>query len=134
MNPPDDTKTTNPPTEPERRLNDALHRPWSVEEIRALGAATNLATAGAILGISRSQAYRLAAADQFPTPTIRVGTRVIVPVAALLRLLLLDDAPPAAAGTRLDPGASPSVDATTTDPADSPYGGMRTEHPQGVDL
>src|SRR6266540_3515766 len=60
---------------------------WTVEQIRALGAATNLATAAAILGIGRSQAYRLVAAGQFPAPVIRAGTRVVVPVAGLLRLL-----------------------------------------------
>ncbi len=105
---------------------------WTVEQIRALGAATNLGTAAAILGIGRSQAYRLVAADQFPAPIIRVGTRVIVPVAGLLRLLLVDDPDPTASGpARLDPGGGPSVDATTTRPADSPHQGNRTEHPPG---
>src|SRR5438067_13574641 len=93
---------------------------WTAEQIRALGAATDLATAASVLGISRSQGYRLAAADRFPAPVVRVGTRVIVPVAGLLRLLLLVDDPdltpvPAA---RLDPCADRSVDATTN-PADS---------------
>jgi hypothetical protein len=105
---------------------------WTAEQIRALGAATNLATAAAILGIGRSQAYRLVAADQFPAPVIRAGTRVIVPVAGLLRLLLVDDADPTAPGTaRLDPGGEASVDATTTRPADSAHRGRRIEHPQG---
>jgi hypothetical protein len=102
-----------------------------VEQIRALGAATNLATAAAVLGIGRSQAYRLVAAGQFPAPVIRVGTRVIVPVAGLLRLLLVDDTDPTAAGPRLDPGGASSVDATTTRAADSPPRGRRTEHRQG---
>ena len=109
---------------------------WTAEQIRALGAATNLGTAAAILGIGRSQAYRLVAADQFPAPIIRVGTRVIVPVAGLLRLLLVDDTDPTPPGTaRLDPGGEASVDATTTRPADSAHRGHRTghptEHPQG---
>lgn len=104
---------------------------WTAEQIRALGAATNLATAAAILGIGRSQAYRLVAAGQFPAPVIRIGTRVIVPVAGLLRLLLVDDTDPTAAGARLDPGGDPSVDATTTRPADSAHRGRRTDHPQG---
>ncbi len=105
---------------------------WTTEQIRALGAATNLATAAAILGIGRSQAYRLVAAGQFPTPVIRAGTRVIVPVAGLLRLLLVDDTAPITDGPgRLDPGGDRSVDATTTRPADSPHRGRRTEHPQG---
>lgn len=93
--------------------------PWTAERIRALGAATTLPTAAAVLGISRSQAYRLAATDTFPTPLIRAGTRIIVPVAGLLRLLLLDQpAPDPDGGRRLDPGPVSSVDATTPPPAD----------------
>jgi len=61
---------------------------------------------------------------------IRVGTRVIVPVAGLLRLLLIDD--PDTDTRRLDPSGDRSVDATTTHPADSPHRRHRThkgEHP-----
>ncbi|KWV33604.1 hypothetical protein AWV63_06220 [Micromonospora rifamycinica] len=93
--------------------------PWTAERIRALGVATTLPTAAAVLGISRSQAYRLAATDTFPTPLIRAGTRIIVPVTGLLRLLLLDQsAPDPAGGRRLDPAVVSSVDATTPPPAD----------------
>ncbi|MFI7026974.1 helix-turn-helix transcriptional regulator [Micromonospora sp. NPDC049900] len=93
--------------------------PWTVERIHALGAATTLPTAAAILGISRSQAYRLAATDTFPAPLIRAGTRIIVPVAGLLRLLLLDNPAPATDDSqRLDSGPVTSVDATTPPPAD----------------
>ncbi|GHJ09864.1 hypothetical protein TPA0907_42310 [Micromonospora humidisoli] len=107
--------------------------PWTAERIRALGAATTLPTAAAVLGISRSQAYRLAATDTFPTPLIRAGTRIIVPVAGLLRLLLLDQptTPGAHGGSRLDPGGVSSVDATTPPPADYHRHRWRrpTEHP-----
>lgn len=41
--------------------------------------------AGALLGISRRSAYRAAAAGQIPT--IRLGRRILVPVAMLYRLL-----------------------------------------------
>ncbi|WBB82134.1 hypothetical protein O7606_12640 [Micromonospora sp. WMMD882] len=94
--------------------------PWTAERIRALGAATTLPTAAAVLGISRSQAYRLAATDTFPAPLIRAGARIIVPVAGLLRLLLLDHltTPDADGGSRLDPVGVSSVDATTPPPAD----------------
>ncbi|WP_407663195.1 hypothetical protein [Micromonospora radicis] len=93
--------------------------PWTAERIRALGAATTLPTAAAVLGISRSQAYRLAATDTFPAPLIRAGSRIIVPVAGLLRLLLLDNpAPDPDGGRRLDPVGVSSVDATTPPPAD----------------
>jgi hypothetical protein len=101
--------------------------PWTAERIRALGAAATLPTAAAVLGISRSQAYRLAAADTFPTPVIRAGTRIIVPVAGLLRLLLLDNTTPTPDdGRRLDPVPESSVDATTTPPAD--YNRHRWRH------
>jgi hypothetical protein len=65
---------------------------WTVERIRALGVTTTLATTASVLGISRSQAYRLAATGQFPIPLIRAGSRIIVPVAALLYLLQPDPA------------------------------------------
>ncbi|MEU7983192.1 hypothetical protein AB0B63_32295 [Micromonospora sp. NPDC049081] len=107
--------------------------PWTVERIRALGAATTLPTAAAVLGISRSQAYRLAATDTFPTPLIRAGTRIIVPVAGLLRLLLLDHptTPDPDGGRRLDPAVVSSVDASTPPPADCTRNRWRhhVEHP-----
>ncbi|MFC7547997.1 helix-turn-helix transcriptional regulator [Plantactinospora sp. GCM10030261] len=102
---------------------------WTVERVRALGVTTTLATTASVLGISRSQAYRLAAADRFPLPLIRAGSRIIVPVAALLHLLQPD--PAAAGGGRLDAYAKVSVDATTPPPADSTRHRWRhqTEHP-----
>jgi hypothetical protein len=45
--------------------------------------------AGALVGLGRSAAYRAAKAGDLPT--IRVGGRVVVPTAALRRLLQLDD-------------------------------------------
>ena len=109
-------------TSPAAPLNDA--RVWNVDQVRALGATTTLATAASVLGISRSLAYRLAATNTFPTPVIRLGTRVRVPVDALVRLLVAnDDREPAAADLGpLDPDGDASVDATTSRPADStPY-------------
>ncbi|HEY0699565.1 MAG TPA: hypothetical protein VGD43_17345 [Micromonospora sp.] len=107
--------------------------PWTAERIRAPGAATTLPTAAAVLGISRSQAYRLAATDTFPTPLIRAGSRIIVPTAGLLRLLMLDnpEAGPASGGRGLEPCAESSVDATTPPPADYTHHRWRRhiEHP-----
>jgi hypothetical protein len=48
---------------------------WTLDRVRALGLTTTLTTAAAILGISRSQAYRLAATGTFPVPLIRAGIR-----------------------------------------------------------
>ncbi len=111
---------TDSTTSPGAPLNDASV--WNVDQVRALGTTTTLATAGSVLGISRSLAYRLAATNTFPTPVIRLGTRIRVPVDALVRLLVANDDPdPAAAdGGPLDAGGQVSVDATTSRPADSP--------------
>src|SRR5690348_3702006 len=87
---------TDSTTSPGAPLNDA--KAWSVDRVRALGATTTLATAASVLGISRSLAYRLAATNTFPTPVIRLGTRVRIPVDGLVRLLVVNDDPePAAA-------------------------------------
>ncbi|MER7889420.1 hypothetical protein ABTX15_06325 [Micromonospora sp. NPDC094482] len=104
---------------------------WTVDRVRALGVTTTLATAASILGVSRSQAYRLAATDAFPAPLIRAGNRIIVPVAGLLQLLLLDSPAPTNGGRRLDPDVKVSVDATTPPPADSTRHRWRhqTKHP-----
>ena len=61
--------------------------PWTPARIRALGAVTDIVTAGAILGLSRSAAYDLAARGEFPVAVMRVGSRYRVPVAALLTAL-----------------------------------------------
>ena len=49
--------------------------------------------AGEILGISRSSAYQAARTGEIPT--IRIGRRLVVPTAALLRLLDLEQPSPA---------------------------------------
>ncbi len=49
--------------------------------------------AGEILGISRSSAYQAARTGEIPT--IRIGRRLVVPTAALLRLLEFDNRPAA---------------------------------------
>lgn len=51
-----------------------------------------LEAAGRCFGMSRSAAYRLAAAGNWPTPLLRVGHRILVPTAAMHRLLLIDAA------------------------------------------
>ncbi len=105
---------------------------WTVDRVRALGVTTTLATAASVLGISRSQAYRLAAINAFPTPVIRVGTRIVVPVLGLLNLVLVDPHPDLEPGDRrLDPDPESSVDATTRPPADytDHRWRHRTEHP-----
>lgn len=70
-------------------------RAWSEQDIRGLGASTDLVTAASILGIGRTTAHTLARAGRFPVPVIRVGRRYRVPVAPILRLLALDPNQPA---------------------------------------
>jgi hypothetical protein len=74
----------------------AGRRVWSEQDIRGLGAATDLVTAAAILGIGRTTAHALVRAGEFPVPVIRIGHRYRVPVAPILGLLGLDPSPPAA--------------------------------------
>ena len=57
---------------------------WTEARIRALGAVTDLPTAGRIFGLGRSLAYELAKNDQFPAPVLRIGSRYRVPVAGIL--------------------------------------------------
>jgi hypothetical protein len=65
-------------------------RVWSAESIRALGASTTIETAGQILGMGRSKSYEMAKRGRFPVPVLRHGHRYLVPVAPLLRWLLID--------------------------------------------
>ncbi|MEV0809354.1 hypothetical protein [Micromonospora sp. NPDC050200] len=112
---------TNPADQTTRTTTDStttVGEVWTVERVRALGVTTTLAATASVLGISRSQAYRLAATDQFPIPLIRAGSRIIVPVAGLLQLLLVGDPASTDDHRRLDADAKVSVDATTPPPAD----------------
>jgi len=104
--------------------SDAVAAPtvWTAQRIRALGAVTDLQTAAAIFGLSRTTAYELARTDQFPVPVLRFGARYRVPVHVILTALGLpnsEDEPIAAAprgvgepvaGGRLDLGPDPRVD------------------------
>lgn len=60
---------------------------WTLDAIHELGVATDVETAGAILGIGRTKAYQLAKAGEFPVVIIRVGRRYVVPIGAILTLL-----------------------------------------------
>jgi hypothetical protein len=64
-----------------------LARPWTAEAVRGLGLTTDVATAGAILGIGRTKAYELAKHGEFPVKILRVGRRYLVPTTAMLAVL-----------------------------------------------
>jgi excisionase family DNA binding protein len=55
-----------------------------------LRATVTVQEAAQILGLGRNQAYEAAAAGQIPT--IRIGKRILVPIAALNRMLGIDGA------------------------------------------
>ena len=67
------------------------HDIWTAEEVIALGAHTDVETAGSVLGLSRTQAYEAVREDRFPVPVVRIGSRhTIVPVAPILDLLHIE--------------------------------------------
>lgn len=73
------------------------HQPepvWTAERIRALGTVTDVPTAAAIFGLSRSVAYDLVKTGAFPVPVLRFGTRYRIPVAAILTALHMSPANP----------------------------------------
>ncbi|MDT5027425.1 MAG: hypothetical protein QOE61_3851 [Micromonosporaceae bacterium] len=60
---------------------------WTAEAVRRLGMTTDVETAGAILGIGRTKAYKLAKDGEFPVKLLRIGRRDVVPIPALMTLL-----------------------------------------------
>ncbi len=64
---------------------------WTLDRIRALGAVTDVATAGEIFGLSRSGAYEMAQAGTLPVPVIKVGSRYRVSVTAIIAVLTATD-------------------------------------------
>ena len=63
---------------------------WNEEAIRRLGVRTNVETAGSIFGLSRTQSYESVRTGQFPVPVVRIGRRIVVPVAPILAALGLE--------------------------------------------
>jgi hypothetical protein len=80
-----------------------LTRTWSPAEVRALGVRTTLVTACEIAyGAKRTKAYELFRRGELDFPAVRVGNRVVVPVASLCRFLGIElepDTPTPAADT-----------------------------------
>ena len=61
------------------------------DQIDELGVSTDLVTAAAAFGISKSSAYTAAAKGTFPCAVIRVGSRYVVPTAGLRKALGMPD-------------------------------------------
>lgn len=72
---------------------------WTPEMIRALGVAASVPTIGEVFGMSRSQAYAAVEAGSFPVRVIRIGRRMVVPVADVLAVLGLEPAGGTAIGS-----------------------------------
>ena len=64
------------------------------EELLALPVTVDVVTAGRAFGMSRETAYDMAAAGTFPCPVLRVGRRLVVPRAGLLRVLGVENSAP----------------------------------------
>ena len=56
-------------------------------QLRDLPTVIDVTTAADLLGIGRSAAYELVRRGDWPTPTLRLGRLIKVPVAPLLELL-----------------------------------------------
>lgn len=66
-------------------------RVWTRQEVLALGVRTDLVTAyNLVFGGGKNRAWEAYHRDELPFPALRVGRKVVVPVAPLLRLLELD--------------------------------------------
>lgn len=64
------------------------------DDLRQLPVVVDLLTAATILGIGRTTAYELVRTGRWPTPVLRLGSRIRVPTAALRELLSLSTASP----------------------------------------
>ncbi len=74
---------------------------WTADQIRALGVRTDLATACSIVyGIGRSAAWDRYHRGELCFPAIRSGRGVVVPVAPLLKLMMVEEEPPTQAPRR----------------------------------
>jgi hypothetical protein len=78
-------------------------RKWTRKQIEAEGVVTDLATLGSILGCSETSAREAHRAGTLPEPVVvlRVGRRLVVPVAPILAALGLG---PSAYEDRQQPG------------------------------
>lgn len=64
------------------------------DELRRLPVVVDLLTAAAALGIGRTTAYEMVRTGRWPTPVLRLGSRIRVPTAALRAVLSVSTAEP----------------------------------------
>ncbi|WP_044888127.1 MULTISPECIES: hypothetical protein [unclassified Frankia] len=70
---------------------EVLLKEWTDADIRRLPAVIDLVTAGEILGIGRTQSYRLAKTGKFPVKIFQIGSRYKVPTSLIRRHLSIDE-------------------------------------------
>jgi hypothetical protein len=69
-----------------------MTKTWTAEDVRALGVRTDLVTACQVVtGCGKNKAWELFHAGELPFPALKVGRRVVVPTAPLIRLLGLEE-------------------------------------------
>ncbi|MET0520828.1 MAG: DNA-binding protein [Jiangellaceae bacterium] len=67
-------------------------RVWTRKDLEALGVRTDLFTAcDIVLGVGKDKARELYRSGELPFHAMKVGRRIVVPVAPLMRLLGLDE-------------------------------------------
>jgi len=99
----------------DQTATDTALRVWTRDDVLALGVKTDVPTAGAILGsLCKDEAYRMVKRGDFPVPVLRIGRRLVVPVAPILELL----------------GIKPGVNATAGGPGSPEFtqGGVSAEN------
>jgi predicted DNA-binding transcriptional regulator AlpA len=64
------------------------------DDLRQLPVVVDLLTAAAVLGIGRTAAYDMVRSGCWPTPVLRLGSRIRIPTAALRELLSLSTETP----------------------------------------
>jgi hypothetical protein len=84
----------------------------------ARGATVDLMTAARALGCGRSLAYELARRGEFPCEVLRLGSRYVVPTAALLRTLGVTVEPTSPAND-IAPGQPTRLTAASADATDA---------------
>ncbi len=65
------------------------------DDLRKLPVVVDLLTAAALLGVGRTAAYEMVRSGRWPTPVLRLGSRIRVPTAALRELLSMSTESPA---------------------------------------
>lgn len=99
---------------------------WTEDTIRALGVRTTVPIAGEIIaGWHRDDSYDAVKRGDFPVPVIRVGRRMVVPVAPILELLRIGPPDTGPAGSvppepALAPNAAAPTPRSTTTNDDTP--------------